>query len=164
MITLVWFYDTQSKSALKKCLRRHLIWRLFLVSFTAERCIRASPDQDFTNGFFVALFVRNDNETVMDHKATESDGLLPGGKRKRSQADSTQPVNDDVDNDSDSAHSSAHVSLLPKKKYRKKNKKHQEVNLQEQSKNMNLERNFGRDGGKKKRKRKKKNKKVSVCS
>lgn len=153
-----------SKSAVKKCFRRHLIWRLFLVSFTAERCIRASPDQDFTNGFFVALFVRNDNETVMDHKATESNGLLPGGKRKRSQEDSTQPVNDDVDNDSDSAHSSAHVSLLPKKKYRKKNKKHQEVNLQEQSKNMNLERNFGRDGGKKKRKRKKKNKKVSVCS
>ncbi|XP_058968002.2 28S rRNA (cytosine-C(5))-methyltransferase-like [Pocillopora verrucosa] len=130
----------------------------------AERCIRASPDQDFSNGFFVALFVRNDNETVMDHKATESNGLLPGGKRKRSQENSTQPVNDDVDNDSDSAHSSAHVSLLPKKKYRKKNKKHQEVNLQEQSKNMNLERNFGRDSGKKKRKRKKKNKKVSVCS
>ena len=147
----------QSTSVLKKCLRRHLIWRLFLVSFTAERCIRASPDQDFTNGFFVALFVRNDSETVMDHKATESNGLSPGGKRKRSQEDSTQPVNDDVDNDSDSAH-------LPKKKYRKKNKKHQEVNLQEQSKNMNLERNFGRDAGKKKRKRKNKNKKVSVCS
>ena len=163
MTTLVWFYNTQSKSVLKKCLRRHLIWRLSPVSFAAERCIRASPDQDFTNGFFVALFVRNDNKTVLDHKATESNGLSPGRKRKRSQEDSKQPVNDDVDNDSDPAHSSTHVNLIPKKKCQKKNKKHQEVNLHEQSKNMNLGRNFGRDSGKKKRKRKKKNKKVSVC-
>ncbi|KAJ7347654.1 Putative 28S rRNA (cytosine-C(5))-methyltransferase [Desmophyllum pertusum] len=36
----------------------------------AEKCIRASPDQDYTNGFFVALFVKKDSE--MEQKPTEN--------------------------------------------------------------------------------------------
>jgi hypothetical protein len=48
-------------------------------SFTAQRCIRASPEVDQTNGFFVALFTRKEDvlstcNTKLDQVNTSTDG------------------------------------------------------------------------------------------
>ena len=51
----------------------------FLI-LTAENCIRASPSEDYTNGFFVALFVRKNIK--MDDEATLCRDSFEGTKRK----------------------------------------------------------------------------------
>ena len=48
--------------------------------FTAEKCVRASPSEDCTNGFFVALFVRKDSQMVT--KVTEFNDVNTNRKRK----------------------------------------------------------------------------------
>ena len=62
---------------------------ILLVLFTAEKCIRASPEEDYTNGFFVALFVRKDSET--EQIPTECNGV--SHKRKRKNPNKTQLKN-----------------------------------------------------------------------
>ena len=46
-------------------------------SFHLDRCLRASPSTDFTNGFFVALFERDSGSLSKKHEddAEESDNL-----------------------------------------------------------------------------------------
>ena len=52
---------------------------------TAENSIRASPTEDYTNGFFVALFVRKDIK--MDDEATLCRDSFEGRKRKLKRED-----------------------------------------------------------------------------
>ena len=150
--------------------------QLISLYFTAEKCIRASPDQDYTNGFFVALFVKKDSE--MEQKPTENNGVLPKRKRKHSNGVITEPEmasqsesTNEISNEESMlplAHvmaTSSHDNLSPKKKRRKRNKKAKKVNVQGESQHMTAsEGNVGSSNVKKKRKRKKKNKTVSVCS
>ena len=68
----------------------------------AEKCIRPSPSEDYTNGFFVALFVRKDIK--MDDEATLCRDSFEGRKRKLKSEDlenitstkSTGKINDMV--------------------------------------------------------------------
>ena len=48
--------------------------------FTAEKCVRASPSEDCTSGFFVALFIRKDSQMVT--KVTEFNDVNTNRKRK----------------------------------------------------------------------------------
>ena len=147
-----------------------LMWYIFLVPFTAEKCIRASPDEDYTNGFFVALFVRKDSET--EQKPTECSGVQSKQKRKNSNEDTAEELSSQLTNKNNNDEPSlplAHVidssdnNLSPRKKRRKLNKKPKDVKIQGEKQPRTSRGNLGLSNVKKKKNRKKK-KKVSVCS
>ncbi|KAL9959862.1 hypothetical protein ACROYT_G033226 [Oculina patagonica] len=138
----------------------------------AEKCIRASPDEDFTNGFFVALFVRKDSE--MEHKPTECNDMSPKRKRKNSKRDESRDLLSQLtnkDNNEEPSMPLTHVTvrsdhddLSPKKKRRKSNKKPKDMKKQEENQPLTAGGILGLSNTRKKKNRKKKNKKVSVCS
>ncbi|XP_068715150.1 28S rRNA (cytosine-C(5))-methyltransferase-like isoform X2 [Montipora foliosa] len=136
----------------------------------AEKCIRASPTEDYTNGFFVALFVRKDIK--MDNEATLCRDSFKGRKRKLKSDDlenitstkSTGKIKDMVSPPRSNKFESgiAHVTL--KKKLRKGSKKQKVSKLQERPVTVPRIAKYGWNPVKNKRKqKKKKNKKVPVC-
>ncbi|CAG8481154.1 10690_t:CDS:2 [Cetraspora pellucida] len=58
---------------------------------TAEKLIRTSPNEDYTNGFFVACFVRKVTKLIN----TETDGGLGSRKRKRNKDITIVKIKDD---------------------------------------------------------------------
>ena len=142
----------------------------FLI-LTAEKCIRASSSEDYTNGFFVALFVRKDIK--MDNEATLCRDSFEGRKRKLKREDlgnitstkSRGNINDMVSPPKTNKFDSD-IADVPLKKKRRKGSKKQEVSkLQERPVTL-LRIAKGRSNpAKNKRKQKKKtNKKFPVCS
>ena len=138
--------------------------------FTAEKCIRSSPDEDFTNGFFVALFVRKDSEK--EQIPTECNGVSSKRKRKNPNEDtveelSSQSPNKDINEESSlplaQFMESSGNNLSSRKKRRKRNKKVKDLKIQEENQPRTSRGNLGLSNAKKKKNRKKK-KKVSVCS
>ncbi|XP_068715153.1 28S rRNA (cytosine-C(5))-methyltransferase-like [Montipora foliosa] len=136
----------------------------------AEKCIRASPTEDYTNGFFVALFVRKDIK--MDNEATLCGDSFKGRKRKLKSDDlenitstkSTGKIKDTVSPPRSNKFESdiAHVTL--KKKLPKGSKKQKVSKLQECPVTVPRIAKYGSNPVKNKRKqKKKKNKKVPVC-
>ena len=143
---------------------------ILLVLFTAEKCIRASPEEDYTNGFFVALFLRKDNE--MEQIPTESNGVSRKRKRKNPIEDTAEELSFQLTNKDRNEGSSlplAHFmessgnNLSPRKKRRKRNKKLKDLKAQEENQPKTSRGNLRLSNFKKKKNRKKK-KKVSVCS
>ena len=141
-----------------------------IVLFTAEKCIRASPDEDYTNGFFVALFVREDSET--EQIPTECNGVSHKRKRKTPNEDTAEELSSSSTNKDRNEESSlplAHFmessgnNISPRKKRRKRNKKSKDVKSQGENQPRTSRGNLGLNDVKKKKNRKKK-KKVSVCS
>jgi len=138
--------------------------------FTAEKCIRSSPDQDYTNGFFVALFVRKDSKT--EQIPTECNGMSPKRKRKNPNEDTAEELSSQSTNKDSNEESSlplAHFmessgnNLSSRKKRRKRNKKVKDLKIQEENQPRTSRGNVGLNNVRKKKNRKKK-KKVSVCS
>lgn len=138
--------------------------------FTAEKCIRASPEEDYTNGFFVALFVRKDSET--EQIPTECNGVSHKRKRKNPDVDTAEELSSQLTNKNRNEESSlplAHFressgnNLSPRKKRRKRNKKPKDLKAQGENQPKTSRGNLGLSNVKKKKNRKKK-KKVSVCS
>ncbi|XP_068757928.1 28S rRNA (cytosine-C(5))-methyltransferase-like [Montipora capricornis] len=136
----------------------------------AEKCIRASPTEDYTNGFFVALFVRK--EIKMDNEVTLCRDSFEGRKRKLKSDDlenitstkSTGKIKDMVSPPRSNKFESdiAHVTL--KKKLPKGSKKQKVSKLQECPVTVPRIAKYGSNPVKNKRKqKKKKNKKVPVC-
>ena len=138
--------------------------------FTAEKCIRASPEEDYTNGFFVALFVRKDSET--EQIPTECNGVSHKRKRKNPNEDTAEELSSQLTNKNRNEESSlplAHFressgnNLSPRNKRRKRNKKLKDFKVQGENQPKTSRGNLGLSNVKKKKNRKKK-KKVSVCS
>lgn len=142
--------------------------------FIAEKCIRASPDEDNTNGFFVALFARKASETGNteelqkdSRKGTKrklngkDEGTnIPAAKLDREMNEAELPLTKEIDKfESNGEH------LPSQKKRRKKNKKFKESSRsQEPQVIVPKIAKTGSNNVKKKRKPKKKSKKVPVCS
>ena len=142
--------------------------------FTAEKCIRASPSEDFTNGFFVALFVRKDSQMVTA-KLAHFENVNTSKKRKLrskdvdiefSSQDTSKPkvaessltktIGGVVSNDG---------SISLRNKRRKRSKKQKMATSQEDPPTVVVLGNPALNNVKKKRNRKRKNnKKFSVCS
>ena len=141
---------------------------IFIVLFTAEKCIRASPDEDYTNGFFVALFVRKDSET--EQIPTGCNGVSHKRKRKNPNEDTAGELSSQLtnkDRNEESSLPSEHFgnNLSPRKKRRKRNQKPNDLKAQEENQAIcrTLRGSLGLNNVKKKKKRRKK-KKLSVCS
>ena len=142
----------------------------YFLLFTAEKCIRASPGEDYTNGFFVALFVRKEVETEQN-SAMDFNGVPTNKKRKRADNDIVEEslAQSTNRNDEDSFLSSANIKvgsddadISSAKKRRKRKKK--EKRAVESQKTPSVERVGPSNVDKKKKRKKKKSKKVPVCS
>ena len=139
--------------------------------FTAEKCVRASPSEDCTNGFFVALFVRKDSQMMT--KLTEFKDVDTSRKRKLESKDvnfelSSQSTSKLKDTESPltktiSGVISSDSGLSLRNKRRKRSKK-QKVTSQGDPSIVILLGNPALNDVKRKRKRKRKSKKFSVCS
>ena len=141
--------------------------------FVAEKCIRASPDEDNTNGFFVALFARKASESGNTEKlykdsrkgrkrnlnSEDEETNIPAAKLDQEMNKAQLPLNKENDKfESNGEH------LPSQKKRRKKNKKSKESKSQELQVIVPKIAKTGSNNVKKKRKPKKKNKKVPVFS
>lgn len=139
----------------------------------AEKCVRASPDEDSTNGFFVALFARKTSEsgnTEKLHKdsrkgrkrnlnSEDEETNIPAAKLDQEMNKAQLPLNKENDQfESNGEH------LPSQNKRRKKNRKSKESKSQELQVIVPKIAKTGSNNVKKKRKPKKKNKKVPVCS
>ncbi|XP_067024171.1 28S rRNA (cytosine-C(5))-methyltransferase-like isoform X2 [Acropora muricata] len=139
----------------------------------AEKCIRASPDEDNTNGFFVALFARKASESGNTEKlykdsrkgrkrnlnSEDEETNIPAAKLDQEMNKAQLPLNKENDKfESNGEH------LPSQKKRRKKKKKSEESKSQELQVIVPKIAKTGSNNVKKKRKPKKKNKKVPVFS
>ena len=140
--------------------------------FAAEKCIRASPDEDNTNGFFVALFARKASETGNTEKldkdsrngrkrnlnSEDEETNIPAAKLDQEMNEAQLPLNKENDKfESNGEH------LPSQKKRRKKSKKFKESNSKELQVIVPKIAKVRSNNVKKKRKPRKKNK-VPVCS
>lgn len=141
--------------------------------FTAEKCIRASPSEDCTNGFYVALFVRKDSQMVT--KLAHFENVNTSRKRKLESKDvdiefpskSTPKLK--VTESSPTKTTGGVVSndggISLRNKRRKRSKKQKIATSQGYVPTVVLLGNPALNNVKKKRNRKRKNnKKFSVCS
>ncbi|XP_068759365.1 28S rRNA (cytosine-C(5))-methyltransferase-like isoform X1 [Montipora capricornis] len=137
----------------------------------AEKCIRASPTEDYTNGFFVALFVRK--YLKMDNEATLRRDSFEGRKRKLKREDlgnitstkSRGKIKDMVSPPKTNKFESD-IADVPLKKKRRKGSKKQEVSkLQERPVTLlRIAKGRSNSAKNKRKQKKKKNKKFPVCS
>lgn len=140
--------------------------------FAAEKCIRASPDEDNTNGFFVALFARKVSETGNTEKlhkdsrngrkrnlnSEDEETNIPAAKLDQEMNEAQLPLNKENDKfESNGEH------LPSQKKRRRKNKKFKESKSKELQVIVPKIAKVRPNNVKKKRKPRKKNK-VPVCS
>ena len=141
--------------------------------FTAEKCIRASPSEDCTNGFFVALFVRKDSQMIT--KLAHFENVNTSRKRKLeckdvdiefpSQATSKLKVSESSPTETKGGVASNDGGISLRNKRRKRSKKQKMSTPQGDPPTVTSLSNPALNDVKKKRNRKRKtNKKFSVCS
>lgn len=141
--------------------------------FVAEKCIRASPSEDCTNGFFVALFVRKDSQMVTKLAHFENENTSRKRKLESkdvdiefpSQATSKPEVTESSLTKAIGGVVSNDGSISLRNKRRKRSKKQKMATSQGDPPTVVMQGNPALNNVKKKRNRKRKNnKKFSVCS
>lgn len=142
--------------------------------FAAEKCVRASPVEDYTNGFFVALFVRKGSKPEKKFAeckdiSTQREGKLASedmnGENSSPSECQTKYTKMPLKSRPDAVASNNGDLSTRKKRRKRSNKKRKEAKSQKDSPAEPSVGNSRLINGKKKRnQKKKKSKKVSVCS